>query len=133
MDERLLPSAYVFWFIIFNLFFIRKNAEEQFGAFPFSSIQSLCLDCVNGASVFARATIYTFVVDYVNTVVAQGNSTYGAGISARAASQTFVRNYVSHLVIPPFCFRTFIITYFFAFVNPLRKSFPAFFIFFTLF
>ena len=54
-------------------------------------------DCADGASVFARAAVNTFVVDYVDSVVAQGNRADGTSIRARAASNAFIRDNVCHI------------------------------------
>ena len=75
----------------------QKAVAIRYSLSPFH-LKSFCFDCSNGASVFASATIYAFVIDDVNTLFfVQCDRTNGAGICASTASQAFIRNYMCHL------------------------------------
>jgi hypothetical protein len=65
-------------------------------------------DRVYGASVFASAAIYAFVVDHVDTFIAKRNRAYGTSIRARTASNAFVVDDMCHI---PFYLRFFVYVY----------------------
>ena len=83
-----------------NGFFPRKNAYRKIGVFlHFFAIicdKLVFFDRANGASVFARAAINTFVRNNVDSFVAKYDCANGTGIRARAASYAFIRNQVCH-------------------------------------
>jgi hypothetical protein len=95
---------------------VAKKQKERFATlspFLILNCELFSLDCANGASVFASAAVYTFVVDNVNTVITQGNCAYGAGFFTSAASNAFVRNDMCHCCLPPFfAFCVYYITFF---------------------
>ena len=75
-----------------------KKTQVFFLLFVF--VRQLVIDCANGATVFASATINTFVgIDNVDTVIAHSDCANGTGVFTCATSYAFVSNYVCHFLL----------------------------------